>query len=256
MPILVLIGVYPPILVAIDKRIRFKPEGRAARLLRLLLRFSIIRVLSVVGPGMLTLITNLPRRLIRPIIILVAMGTLTLVFAEAYFRRTGISTVGQWFVPAERAASTIDYQFYEDRAPANSDPRVPRIQSDVITQPYVRLLIPYYARRDNDAIAQGCPSIDPKLLESDEGIDPDPRATDAVLQCVAKLRDVRVDDAPLPGTQFRFFRDPRTGLNGFVTYMPTSTMIRGAHVLTVRQMPRANNDPAKPVQAYRIWFWI
>ncbi len=255
MPILMILAVYPPILIALDKHAGFAPDSTPSRVIRQFMRFSIIRVLSVVGAGFLILMTNLPKRRIRPVIILVTLVTLGAVAGQAYMRRTGLSSIGQWFIPSERPASSVDYQYYEDRA-SDDDPRVPRIQSDVITQPYVRLVIPYYARRDNDAIKDACPGITPKQLESDEGHDPDPRATDAVLQCVAKIRDVTVDNASVRATDFRFYRDPRTGLNGFVTYIPTAALTRGAHVIAIKQTPREEDDPKSPRQPFRIWFWI
>jgi hypothetical protein len=254
-PILLVLAFYPAILITADKRLGFRPGSRAHRVLRRLMQFSIIRVLSVIGAGVLTLTSNVPKRVIRPLGFGVLVGSILLVFATAYIQRTGVSSLGQWFVPSEQAASAVDYQFYEDRA-TDADPRVPRIQSDVITQPYVRLLIPYYAQRDNNAIARGCPGLDPKQLDSDEGSDPNPSAVDTVLQCVAKLRDINLDDAPVPGTELHLYRDPRTGFNGFVTYVPTAAMTHGRHVLTVKQMPRDEDDPKSPPPPYRIWFWI
>jgi hypothetical protein len=252
---LIVLGFYPAALINADKRLRFEPGSRADRVLRRQLRFSILGLFAATGAGMLTLGTNVPRRVIRTLVFAVTIGSLLLVFVTTYIHRGGVTSSGQKFVPSNLAATAVDYQLYEDRA-TEDDPRVPRIQSDVITQPYVRLLIPYYARRDNDAFRKGCPELDPKQLDSSEGQEPNPRAVDAVLHCVAKLRDIKLDHAPLVGADLSFYRDQKTGFNGFVTYIPTTAMTHGRHLLTVNSMPGDGDDPEVPRLPFRIWFWI
>lgn len=128
----------------------------------------------------------------------------------------------------------------------------PSIQSDVVTDPYVRLFVPYRPERHDAALRRACPGLRPPPAGRDEGPGA-ATADDAVLACAAKLHAVTLDGRPLPDGRFRFFTNPRTERRGFLMLIPAAGLAPGEHVLAVQP---ARRDPAPADTApVRIPFW-
>jgi hypothetical protein len=152
----------------------------------------------------------------------------------------------------------VDYRLYESqRAPDDIYARLPSIQSDIITGPYVKLFIPYIPRRHNEVVAKTCPSLHPVRsrglqLGGDTPV-PDSLAI-PVLECLSRIHAVTVDGAPLRDLQFRFYEHPTSGIKGIITYIPADSLTRGQHLIMVRQVP--SPDSTLPVPApVTIPFW-
>jgi len=137
----------------------------------------------------------------------------------------------------------VNYRFYEDQRQAGRPyPRIPSIQSDVIRDPYVKLFIPSYPRRDNIALARACPGLKPL---HDRGLQiggnsylPDSLVVPA-LACIARIHAVTLDSTPQPDLQFAFYENPTTGAKGVLTYIPAEALARGRHTIAVLPVPPA-----------------
>lgn len=127
----------------------------------------------------------------------------------------------------------------------------PSIQSDIVTDPYVRLFVPYRPSRHDAALRRACPGLRPTPGDADA---PGAAAADdAVLACAARLHAVTLDGRPVPGGRFRFFTNPRTERRGFLMLIPALALAPGEHVLTVHPALR---DPSPADTApIRIPFW-
>jgi hypothetical protein len=242
---------------------RMAPGSRQYRLVHRLMRFSFaINMMRVTGPMVWTLMTNIGRARSMVFMYVAIIGLILVSAADRLAQSDRLSVNAYDFFGASRVHSVI-YRFYEDqRQPGKSYPRVPSIQSDIIRDPYVKLFIPYYPRRDNAAIARACPGIKPLQARGIQ-IGGDAYLADSlvtpVLACIAKLHAVTLDGVPRPEVEFSFYEQPVTGVKGVIAYIPADSLTRGRHVLGVLPVPppptsRSVNNPDGR-KATEIPFW-
>ena len=251
----------------IDKRMgeRLRPGTPLHRIVYGLLRFSFaINLARLAGPMMWTVMSNVGRR--KAIVALYA-GLMGIVFLSAVdvLLRRGALGLNSYDYYSQSLAHGVSNAHYENQRPENASPRAPMIQSDIIRDPYVRLFIPYSPGRHNVSLPRACPGLKPLQTEGVQfGTDkpaPDSLAV-PVLQCIAKIHDVKLDGAAVPNLDFSFYEHPATGLRGVIAYIPVDSLPRGRHVLTVMPVPPADipRDSAALANAawkqpYVIPFW-
>ncbi len=242
----------------LDRRFgaRLAPGSRRARVLRVLVAaVYIVLARPLYGPIFNTLSTNVRTRVMMPLL----FGLLFLSFGAAAMHlrlyRGGDLPRALSYVPAEASEQTVDFRSYADqRTGAAARAAVPFIQSDIVRTPYVRLFVPYVPDRDDPTLAS-CPEATPP--GGDDSRSPDARAAGAI-RCLAEEHAVELDGSPRPDLDFRFTTDPGSGLLGIVTYISTSSLPRGRHVLTVKASPPAPGvaaELASPGHAV-IPFWL
>jgi hypothetical protein len=242
----------------VDRRYgaRLGPRGKSA-LRRLVIISYRGTAQSVISPIFIPLITNVGRAKMVAIFYFALFGILTVVIAERFARNDQLSLNSYDYYAASNRFG-VDYRLYENqRSPDDIYPRLPSIQSDIITGSYVKLFIPYYPRRHNDAVAKTCPALHPiqsrgLQLGSDTPV-PDSLAI-PVLECLARIHGVTLDGAPRHDLQFRFYEHPATGIKGIITYIPADSLTRGQHVIVVRQVPSPDSTVADPAPV-TIPFW-
>lgn len=262
--ILALLFVMIPLGLSLLDRVlgpKLDPAGRLARGIRAGLAVSFrAYFLPLYGPTLLVLVSNIRKKTIYPLLALALGGLVSFFFLnDLLLRREAIVLGSEIYLPAEPGEHGVDPAHYEDQRPPGLVARfVPSIQSDVITDPYVRLFIPYSPRRHNAAVAKRCPGVKPL---SEEGMRFDLRrsgkeaegAPEAVLRCLAGLHRVTLDGRPLPDLGFLFYNHPETGLRGIVTYIPATSLAPGSHLLQVAAVPR--EEPGDDPPPHRIRFW-
>ena len=243
---------------------RLEGTRTGAVLRRLVHAVSILQVVPLYGTTFMTLVTNLRSRIALPLIYAIMFGVILFVFSDLVAEEVEIT--GERFLPANMAAAGVSYNHYESQRMADSRPRAaPSIQSDMVREPYVRLRIPYLARRDTEAIERLCPDAIPLVsgalvLNPDREPIPDDAAMRTVLDCIASYRDIRLNGEPID-LPHEFFREPRHGVEGTVVYIPVADLPAGQHLITVNQTPRwedgAARDapPREPHPPFRIPFW-
>jgi hypothetical protein len=221
-----------------------------------------INMTRVTGPMVWTLMTNMGRARSMTFMYVAIIGLILVAAADRLAQSDRLSVNAYDFFGASRAHA-VAYRFYEDqREPGKAYPRTPSIQSDIIRDPYIKLFIPYYPRRDNAAIAHACPGLKP-LQDRGLQIGADAYLADSlvtpVLACIAKLHAVTLDGVPRPDVEFSFYEQPATGLKGVIAYIPADSLSRGRHVLGVSPVqPIPTARTAKNPDAHRqteIPFW-
>ncbi len=246
-------GIAVPLLVVpmaamlVDRRLanRLANRPRAQRALRRLLKIAYsVNLMRLTGPMMWTLTTNIGQKKSRVFLVGALTFLLVLSAVDRLVNADALSINSYDYFGRSRTHE-VNYRFYESQREAGVPyPRTPSIQADIIRDPYVKLFVPFYARRDNDALARGCPGL--KRLQ-DRGVQlggddysPD-SLVNPVLDCAAKIRAVSVDDVPRPDLHFSFYENPSTGIKGLIMYIPVDSLPRGRHTIGILPVP-----PAEP----------
>jgi hypothetical protein len=258
--LLSLTGIVPAATALIDRRFgeRLGPASR-----RVLRRMVIVTyrgtAQGVISPIFVPLLTNVGRKKMMAIFYFSLVSILIFVIAERFARNDQLSVNSyDYFATSNRFG--IDYRVYENqREPDDIYPRLPSIQSDVITGDYVKLFIPYIPRRHNVAISRTCPTLRPiqgrGLQVGADAPVPDSLAIPA-LQCLAQIHAVTLDGRPRPDLEYHFYQHPASGIKGIITYIRVDSLSRGEHVLTIRQVPSADAKPSDPPPAPSVIpFW-
>ena len=210
----------------------------------------------VLLPIQFTLFTNLPRKIAWGAMIAVFAVLMGVFVAGERFRRGDLFVSGSEFFPARTAALAVNERYYEDRDPDRIE-GVPTIPSDVIRGPYVRLSIPFVARRDAARLRALCPDLPlagaPGLVTTSDRAEPPPEESAALLACVAGLWTLAVDGRPA-APEWSFTASGGNGISGLVTYLPTAELGPGAHLLEVVEVLPADDE--RDPRRHFIRFWI
>ena len=217
------------------------PGTRAYRAVKQLVIASYsINMVRVIGPMVWTVSTNLGQKkalglMYGALIVLIFLSTI-----DRLARSDRLSINSYDYFAASRDHQ-VAYRFYENqREPGKAYPRTPSIQSDIIRDPYIKLFIPFYPRRDNAAIAKACPTVKP-IQERGIQLGADAPVPDSlalpVLECIARIRTVSIDGVARPDVEFSFYEQPTTGLKGVIAYIAVDSLAHGRHILGVVPMP-------------------
>jgi hypothetical protein len=229
---------------------RLAPEGHAARTLRGLFRGYLRAGFSSFSSyPILMFVTRFGQRRSSVVLAAATFALATVVVLQMAWRAgefdpgsyadalTGEPGEERTLVPAHYADQRLD--------PDAMKP-LPYIQSEIARDDYVRLFIPFRPSRDNAALAKSCPQAAQAQRES----------AARVLDCLALLYPIALDEVTIADPRFDRAQDPGTGLRGVIAMIPVGTLAPGRHELQVGFPPsprRGPDDPAEP--SYRIAFW-
>lgn len=237
---------------AIDMRYgaRLDPAGRPVRVLRTLLRASSAFTPAGVRSLSAVLMSNVDKRVAYAAAI-AGLGGAYVSARGTVLSDTDVPGASNYTFFDERAhAGVVSADFYDSLRGDAAAAGAPSIQSDVVTDPYVRLFVPYRPVRHDAALRRACPGLRPP---DDGDEDSGTPATDAaVLACAGRLHAVTLDGRPVAAA-FRFFTNPRTERRGFLMLIPATGLAPGEHVLTVT--PAMRDAPVGPTPPIRIPFW-
>jgi hypothetical protein len=207
---------------------------------------------ALFGPIMFTLMSNAGRRRIMTLAFAALIGSLALSMGER-FVRDGIFGVSRAsFAPDDPDLQGVHAEHYESLVPARLGDRVITIQSDVITDPYVRLFVPF--RDERHALAlRDCPAAAPVAAAPARGRTA--AAAARVLGCLTALHAVTIDGVRVPDPGFRFYTHPGSGVNGIVAHLPTAALAPGMHTLVVQPPPMREDRRDRPNPPTEIPFW-
>jgi hypothetical protein len=190
------------------------------------------------------------------VLVSLAMFTVMALATAGPLMRAADVRLADWdWVPEDRAGDPRDLRavHYADlRQPGLSGLNAPYLPSSVVRGPWLRLVIPYDAVRHNEAIARDCPDAAP---DRDAEADAEFARRGRLLDCLARMHPLRLDDTALEGIEFSFHTAP-DGMRGFAAMIDVRDLPPGRHVLEVGR-PKIERDARhdEPPQPYRIAFW-
>ncbi len=136
--------------------------------------------------------------------------------------------------------------YYDDQRDPLHDPATPFVQSAVIEGPYLRLTVPYLPQQDAPAVRSHCAAA----LQLPAGV----ARGDALLECLAKLHAVSLDDHPLASLHYAAGSDPRTDRPALQAMIDVRALANGRHLLRIERAP-ATDHPSDADSADVIAFW-
>lgn len=163
----------------------------------------------------------------------------------AFAASTIIGEVLTWrthpYFPEDGAASAIEHNFYEHTLDADNPARV-MIQSDIISEPYLKLFLSYNTRY-NDSLRKYFPGTTPFYTQGlsvrvDEDTFP-PERLKASVDALRGLYTITLNGKNLDSTNFsvgafRFYVHPKTKQKGILGYIRIDSLPKGEQMLLVR----------------------
>jgi len=210
----------------------------------------------------LTLSTNLKRSISVPLYLGTAFGLIGFFMVSTLVESSEKPPINDYlFFPDVAVQRSVDYRHYEDQQTEGMIYRRPSIQSDVVSDPFVRLFIPY-SPRNNPLLAELCPGVEPipqqalSLKRSDRNIKPPRKIVEAALGCLGKLHQVFLNGA-LIEPEFDFHVRPDTRERGIVTYLSADGLPEGRNFLRIEQaQSEEDKGNEEPKTEYFIPFWL
>lgn len=145
-------------------------------------------------------------------------------------------------------ARRIDPAHYDDRRNAARADALPYVQSMVIHDPYLELVVPYRPDRIEAAMRAGCAHA--------EALEGEAQAA-ARLACLQALHPVTLDGEPVATLEYELTRDPRTDRPALVAMIDLRAQPAGRHELRIARPPRVDGPRReRPDPGFdRIPFW-
>lgn len=149
---------------------------------------------------------------------------------------------------ADQPSRAVESMHYDDQRDPLRDPAVAYIQGEVITGPYLKLVVPYLPSRDDAALRNHCPAA--------RAARDDAARAGARLDCLAALHRVSLDGKPLPALRYDIASDPHTDRPALQAMIDVRALPPGRDDLRVARTP----PPGRPRhrhdgKAWTIAFW-
>jgi len=154
---------------------------------------------------------------------------------------------GRW--PATQLGvddSLIGPHYRDQPRPDNS--LLPSIDSMFPSGDYLSLIVPFNPKRYPALLTRVCGDI----WRADDS----PARRAALLDCMQRTQDLRLDGQPVTQATLRYYSDPKTGQNSLLAVIPIRGLAAGEHVLTLVRVanPEQVDNGSEP-DRYRITFW-
>ena len=222
---------------------KLRPDGWSQRITRWFLSVSYnLSPMPLIGYIQLTLQSRFKSQRTTAAI-MVTILSLTLAIVLAMLVRSGdlkFNSLERF--PDDLNAYGIEPSDHRDSARKEiQDIRQPSIQSDVIEDPFIKLLIPYYPYRHNSLASTACPKVEPleslfaRLAQQSKGSPEERLSVRQNLGCFSSLFTVTLDGVELEGLDWLPVRSHKTGVSSLTTYIDARELARGRHDLVVTQ---------------------
>jgi len=148
------------------------------------------------------------------------------------------------FFPEQNSEYGVIYAYYENLRPPEEKFTSPSIQSDVITEKYVKLFVPY-RNSDSDSLQKYFPEL--KRFR-DEGFSFDDVPTDfaqlkLTLESFTKFYRVSINSVAVTNASVLFYKHPGSDLPGVMFYIPTDSLPSGRNMIHLeRPYSRGQRD--------------
>jgi hypothetical protein len=260
-----IIGI-PMVAELIDKTLgkRARPGGIGERTIGLMVGIHYaVAPLRLIGATQLTLSSNLSNTRVSAVIVVAMLAMAFLQIGGGVLGQGVVRIDSMTFFPDSLREQGMDPRHYRAlRAPNAVEPLIPTIQNDIVTEPYLKLFIPYNPRRHNRLLAEACPNLQPLSkngLDAGKGQDLEDIQVQEAAGCLGSLYHISLDGKRLMEIQFDFTVEQRTGLEGIVSFVPVDGLESGRHELMILAPPKPrqkdeDEETPEPVR-HLIPFW-
>ena len=241
----------------------FKKFRRISRLYYPIYRFyGIITISGITKSIYYYLISKFSKKRIRMLYLILGAFILVSWFVE--FDQY------QYF-PEDENIVLLSTNVYEDQRQADGFVNSASIQSQIVSDPYIKLFL-RYSPSDNDDLAGICPDFVPlkndginaaysfRLIDGNLNIgDTDYSEEDhrAMLDCLRSLYEVTVNDSLYSELNFYFYRHPARKQKGLFTMIPVQHLEHGEHVLGIKKLKFEESDSTSFAMDFvSIPFWL
>ncbi len=182
------------------------------------------------------------------------VGAVCIMLLLVYFQWEGLGLFKQnrdLFSPTADHPTYLEADHYENTA-TNASLFQPTIQSDIITEPYVRLFLPIDFRRA-DSLLLRYPSLAPQQEITLRMFNTRREVNDSTVRAnllnLRQLFEVRLNDSLIAAPDYSFYTHPQTEVGGLRLYLPAVQLKKGRHVLHIKALYRT------PPRQYHIPFY-
>jgi len=210
---------------------RLAPDGSfAAFLEKMQRRVALLGPWRITEPLVLNLTTNKRGKHGFLVFLLLIYALFFATSVSENLRRKGVDS---FFMPSQLLPTRQLSDFYENAgAPSQL---LPHIQSDIVTDPYLRLWVPLDPHRSQAFIR--------------------PCASHGSTACLGKVIAPKLDGQPMTDIAWHPYRDASLGVDGLRAYIPIQTLASGEHELLLAVPARDNAEPGDKPESWRIPFW-
>ncbi|MEO7478201.1 MAG: hypothetical protein ABIT64_03100, partial [Lysobacteraceae bacterium] len=200
-------------------------------------------------PALLLMSGNAGYRRVIAMTILIVMGSLTLAIYQIDFEKNP-EQYGNYALLSSAMDGSSDVlrpEHYDDQRDSTRLGTAPFVQSQMIPDAYLRLVIPIDPRRHNDAMRQHC-TVAIKESETDSTA----QHQRALVDCVGNLHPLTIDGKPVANLHFDLGIDAKAHRPALVAVIDVRGLANGRHELLVGEPAQPDQSSSPPV---RISFW-
>jgi len=229
---------------------RLQPDGIAARTLRAIFRaYALIGFSRSAFPVMLLMSSHAGLKRFQLMIFLIGMGA-SLVTLYQLNAGQHYEVIGNYALLPTNAADSADALFpqhYDDQRGTDRLGMSPFVQSQVVGDAYLRVVVPIAPLRMEPAMQHVCPAL---AHGADSTMSPGQRG--AILACLSSLYPLSLDGQVRHDVHYDLGTDAKTQRPALIAMIDLRALSNGRHELVVGEPPSPEED-ASTVE--RIPFW-
>jgi hypothetical protein len=256
--LVVLLGaVILPLVLAwrIDRMLgdRLLPDGVAARALRAVFRgYSMIGFSRSALPVMLLMSSHAGLKRFQLMIFVIAMGA-TLVTIYEIDATQHPEAIGNYALLPTNAADSADALFpqhYDDQRGTDRLGMSPFVQSQVVGDAFLRVVVPIAPLRMEPAMQHACP---PSSAHAANDTTQQAEHRGAILACLSALYPLSLDGQVRHDVHYDLGTDAKTRRPALIAMIDLRALSNGRHELVVGEPPSPDEDTSTTLE--RIPFW-
>ncbi|PIE89281.1 MAG: hypothetical protein CR997_12175 [Acidobacteria bacterium] len=192
-----------------------------------------------------------------------------IIFATSFFLSKGIVSFDSYqYFPKKNNEGYLMTRHYDNLRPPGQSFRVPTIQADIIQDPYLKLFIPFSAKRDNTLMQEQCPELEPYRADGFHWLfsNTDENRNQSVIDCIVRLFELELNGETLKDVEYMFYTHPQTGVKGILAHIDMDRARKGKNLLVITKLKTKNRLEKEEKSAkyrkknqykgiYRIPFW-
>jgi hypothetical protein len=245
----------------IDKYLlpRLAAHGWVARLTARLIRLSFGLTLNRLQQPLNSLITtNVGGKRGPWVLIAVIYSVLALATFDTYSRLDrGHSLRGDALAETERDFGLLPTHYASYRTGVLRLSVTPFIDAEVVRGPYLKLTLPYQARRHDALIEQSCPPTPIEAEDAAQRRGAERRSWQARANCFGGLFQIQLNGRPLPDLEFHRLQGVDDAVDGVLAMIDVRELGPGRHTLQLAHLDGEVVDakPDNPAAPHVIEFW-